>query len=641
VGNLKKSIHLITGMVVFILFFQLFPSPQPVQGGSPRFPDFIAISDRSFPEDSGMGGGLVNLSYHFQDNGSKQIAYELIQETDPTHIDGQINGKMVDFIQVVENWTGKANFQVMGTDLGPDGFYGTGDDVVRTSNFFNVTITPVNDPPLITTVDTQNVDSSKLIKLTLYEDSEYNITFGISEADGEPVEISTNLTLANLALVQPMFGGPHIRFKPTNWDVGPVYLSVTATDITGFTDTVELELTVENTNDPPRAYIDTPGEGLVIVENVPVIFTGSRSSDDDVPHGDVLTYKWESNISGLLSTSSTFESALNIGHHRIQLTVIDQAGRTAQSVVNLTVVPETKIEITGSDPDSYLIMLTTETRQNFEIWAQGTSIIEPSYEWYLDDEKVFDDGPASTSDFELDLRYIDHYVTHEVRVIAYDEGAYTSLSWTLIFQDLAENKPPTITPGNSVIKELELGDKVTLEIDASDPDGDSLSYKWTVDGKLRQGSTGKTFTLKPSDLGKYEVTVTVSDDSAEVSYTWNVVVNEPITPQLTTDDDSLISTSKESDENENLQSWVAIVAVLIVIMTILFGLAIVILRRKSGEVPPPQAPLPPSPPPQSPPQLQFQPQPQPPQQPQPQPLQPPPQEQVPQQFYQYQGGMSQ
>lgn len=575
----------------FCIIQVLYPIEQ-IQCEASRFPGFITIPDRFFEEDSGGGGGLVNLSYHFQDNGTKTIIYDFEIESDPTHINGQINGKMADFVQVVVNWSGKAYFKLMGTDIGPDGFYGTSDDVTVYSNIFNVTVTPTNDPPLITSIDGVSPNGANLVKLTLYEDIEYNISVEIDEPDSENVQIAVNLTLANLEVVQAGNGGPHIRFKPSNWDIGQVLFAVTATDDNSTTDIVAVEITVENTNDLPRAVIDAPEEGLVVTEGVPVVFDGARSSDDDMPHGDSLTFKWESNISGMLSSFSSFETALNVGHHRIKLTTSDNDGFKAFATVNLTVNPKTTLEITSWDPEPYLLMLTTETRQSFEVTAQvGTTNLEPSYEWYVDDEKVDENGPGLSSEFELNLRYIDHYVTHEVRVIAYYSGAYTSNSWTVVFQDPTENKPPNIAPVECVLSPLAIDEKVTLQIVATDPEGDTLSYNWKVNGKLQQGETGNTFKFKATDLGKYEVKVTVSDGNLESSYSWNVVVNEPLSPQGNLEDLTSKS-SKTSEQDSELLSWLALAAVLIVIITIFIAIVIAILYRKRAALPPPEGGMP-------------------------------------------------
>ncbi|MCK5562110.1 MAG: PKD domain-containing protein [Thermoplasmata archaeon] len=582
----------ITVLFIVLCIIQVLYPIEQAQGGSSRFPGFITIPDRFFEEDSGGGGGLVNLSYHFQDNGTKTIIYDFEIESDPAHINGQINGKMVDFVQVVANWSGKAYFQIMGIDIGPDGFYGTPDDVTAYSNIFNVTVTPTNDPPIITSIDSVSPNGDNLVKLTLYEDIGYNISVEIDEPDSEYVLIAANLTLANLEIVQAGNGGPHIHFTPSNWDIGQVLFAVTATDDNRTTDTVDVEITVENTNDLPRAVIDAPEEGLVVTEGVPVVFDGSRSSDDDMPHGDLLKFKWESNISAVLSSFASFETALEVGHHRVKLTTSDNDGFKAIASVNLTVIPKTTLEITSWDPEPYLLMLTTETRQSFEVTAQvGTTNLEPIYEWYVDDEKVNENGPGLSSEFELNLRYIDRYETHEVRVIAYYSGAYTSNSWTIVFQDPAENKPPNITPVECVIPSLAVDDKVKLEIVAYDPEGDTLSYKWTVDGKLQQGETGNTFTFKAKDLGKYEVKVTVSDGTLESSYSWNVAVNEPLYPQGNIEDLTRES-SKASEQESELMSWLALAAVLIVIITIFIAVGIAILLRKRTAIPPPEGGMP-------------------------------------------------
>ena len=93
----------------------------------------------------------------------------------------------------------------------------------------------------------------------------------------------------------------------------------------------------------------------------------------------------------------------------------------------------------------------------------------------------------------------------------------------------ANNTPPTVTLATSPNGAAPL--TVTLNATASDPDGDALSYAWSLPG-LPDAATVQTTFAAP---GEYPVSVTVSDgeDSASASVTISVTGSEgaePVTP---------------------------------------------------------------------------------------------------------------
>jgi hypothetical protein len=55
------------------------------------------------------------------------------------------------------------------------------------------------------------------------------------------------------------------------------------------------------------------------------------------------------------------------------------------------------------------------------------------------------------------------------------------------------------------------GSSVALEANATDADGDSLSYAWTTSGGTIEGSGASVVWTAPVTAGNYNVTVTVTD----------------------------------------------------------------------------------------------------------------------------------
>ena len=127
--------------------------------------------------------------------------------------------------------------------------------------------------------------------------------------------------------------------------------------------------------------------------------------------------------------------------------------------------------------------------------------------------------------------------THRVTVTVGDGQASRNTSFDWVVSVVPVNNPPQITnPGNQNNQE---GETISLIIQASDPDEDSLSYSATglPDGINIDTTTGKmTGTLTNGAVGSHSVTVSVFDGrlSRDVSFSWVITAvsaNQP--PQLT------------------------------------------------------------------------------------------------------------
>ncbi len=73
------------------------------------------------------------------------------------------------------------------------------------------------------------------------------------------------------------------------------------------------------------------------------------------------------------------------------------------------------------------------------------------------------------------------------------------------------NQPPVIDSLTSEWRQVKKAMSVPVECAASDPDGDGLSYAWSVDGGDITGDGAVGNWVTPDDYGTYTITVTVSD----------------------------------------------------------------------------------------------------------------------------------
>ena len=94
------------------------------------------------------------------------------------------------------------------------------------------------------------------------------------------------------------------------------------------------------------------------------------------------------------------------------------------------------------------------------------------------------------------------------------------------------NRPPTVTVSCDPC-EVETNETVNLRADASDPDGDPLTYRWNAPaGQFTGGTSGATTTWQaPDDPGSVPISVTVTDgNGGSASDTANITVNAPPPP---------------------------------------------------------------------------------------------------------------
>jgi hypothetical protein len=89
-------------------------------------------------------------------------------------------------------------------------------------------------------------------------------------------------------------------------------------------------------NSPPAPVISSPVDRNEYYEKENLTFNGRKSLDPDIE--DVLTYYWESNITGYLGNTDYFRINLKPGYHKITLHVSDGHNHNVSTNVNITVL---------------------------------------------------------------------------------------------------------------------------------------------------------------------------------------------------------------------------------------------------------------------------------------------------------------
>ncbi|MEM3043165.1 MAG: PKD domain-containing protein [Thermoplasmata archaeon] len=123
------------------------------------------------------------------------------------------------------------------------------------------------------------------------------------------------------------------------------------------------------------------------------------------------------------------------------------------------------------------------------------------------DTTCFDDGP------------------YKIIARAWDGKSYSELAMgNVSFRNRYGIELVSVEPAARI--QLAENSSLTFAIEVRDPLKRPLEYRWLLDGALRAGEEGSSFTFQPSytDAGEHNVTVSMHTTGAELNYTWIVTV---------------------------------------------------------------------------------------------------------------------
>jgi hypothetical protein len=231
-----------------------------------------------------------------------------------------------------------------------------------TNHIITVTITPLNDPPVIELIGNIKVTDTTSASIFMYQNEWYNVTVTASDIDGDKI-----IFLDNTSLFDIDYLNGNISFLATQDEVGIHYINITASDINGtnYEDWVNVKFTVLNVNDPPTAIINYPDNGSVVYNEKYMVFEG-EGYDPDIPFGDSLKYFWYSDMDGELGFGEQIEIYyLSLGTHQITLNVTDSMGLSDEETITIFVK-------SGYNDHYYNIEL--EMKENYIIVKQGEKV---------------------------------------------------------------------------------------------------------------------------------------------------------------------------------------------------------------------------------------------------------------------------
>jgi len=248
-------------------------------------------------------------------------------------------------------------------DVGVFGVRVTATDGAGASAFtdFGLTVTNVNDAPIAvqTVADQVAIEDSPFefalpVGVFMDEDAIHGdtLSYSTSLADGSALPAWLGFDVAT-----GVFSG-----TPTNFDVGNLALAVTATDSIGVSATTTFGLVVQNVNDAPNVVSTIPNQSANEDALFSLVLPAGAFVDDDLIHGDVLTYSASLADGSALPAWLTFDPATqafsgtpgnsDVGLLSIRITVTDSAGMSAAADFGLNVNNVNDApELVGAVPD--------------------------------------------------------------------------------------------------------------------------------------------------------------------------------------------------------------------------------------------------------------------------------------------------
>ncbi|PIE77782.1 MAG: hypothetical protein CSA15_10835, partial [Candidatus Delongbacteria bacterium] len=189
--------------------------------------------------------------------------------------------------------------------------------------------------------------------------------------------------------------------------------------------------------------------------------------------------------------------------------------------------------ITGQSPDPIVIAEDTP----FDIVLGNLTVTDPDNTYPDGFTLAVSDG-ANYTVSDNTITPSENYTGQLTVPVTVNDGTDDSDSFNVIIVVTAVDDEIVVNsilpPAGSTITITEEESKI-FSIDAFDPDGNSLSYSWKLDGNEVSTDSIYTYVADYTSAGEYTVTLTVTDESksrSTLNYSWNLIVTDVNRPMV-------------------------------------------------------------------------------------------------------------
>lgn len=290
---------------------------------------------------------------------------------------------------------------------------------------------------------------------------------------------------------------------------GTYLITLQVIDSVGLTDTQSMSVSVARPNEMPVAALAIVRSRVNPHDSV--IFNALNSTD---PDGSIVSYSWDFGDGTVGDGVAVVHAYTAPGTYSVILTVTDDRGGTDSIVGHVWVnAPPTASFVLSAPPVYPGISVTFDGRASTD---SDSPIV--SYAW--------DFGDGSTEQGAVVVHTYTRHGTFATHLVVTDDlGSHDESTKTV---DVGNRPPAIVSTSPQAAMVVNRSEPMTFQVNASDSDGDSLTYAWTVNG-ISVGGGSPTYRFVPSEVGTFVVKVVVSDGSATVSFEWVIEVRDRVT----------------------------------------------------------------------------------------------------------------